>query len=1084
MPNKPIIGVDIDGPNVRIGKVQNDRVVAYNAFKLSCDDTQEKTIEEIINGIDGLFDEHIIGIGIGVPGAVDLDQGVVFSVSRIKSWNNVQLKRVLEEQFKVPVYVNNDANCFTVGEKYFGMARKYSNAVGLIIGEGVGAGVIIDNKLHSGGNCGAGEFGSISYKNHNYEYYCSTQFFQEVHHKNFEQVFDLAIKEDLWAKDVFDSYGEHLSDALQTIIYAVDPEIIILGGQISRAYPYFKQKLWDQLKSFTFTQSINRLCIEISKQEHIAILGAAALYYDAQESRKLHEAEVKRRQAESALQESEKKYYRLFNHIADPIFIFDKETFRFLDCNDSVERVYGFSRNEIRNMTPLDLHPPEEIQKVQKRLRIKNKDIPFTYTHVRKDGKHFDVEVLSDELEYEGRPASLSIVRDISERIKAEKEAQRRAIQAALINEVGKRVSSKLEVDELLKEIVNSILEAFDYHSVMLLLLDQDEETFKLKSIAGGYAHIFPSNLSIKMGEGMIGAAALTGKTQHSNDVSKNPNYVKKAEEVTQSELAVPIMSGNKVIGVFDVQSDRLNAFDKSDIAATETLSSQIATAIENARLYQKAQEEIHERKLAEKELRKSRNNLRKAMKETDDIMRNVEEGLFLLNSNFEIGSQYSKAMENFFIENKLAKKSILELLKDKVPESTLSNAREYLELMFDVNIDEENISELNPLTMIELNFKQTNQFLTITKYADFKFKRVCVNKVIVSLIVTVNDITEQVQLEKRLLESQEQSKRQMEWLLNLLHVEPSLIQEFIESAQNEINDINLTLKMSADKTNYHDILDKIYRSVHLVKGNASLLDLTLFAEIAHQCEDKIKEMKEFKALNGKDFVSLNLKISEMQSSINDVKTIIHKISNIQDHFRPKRSYENEKLLNSLQNFINNLSRDLNKRIRFIYTNFDGMSIPNKYRLLIKDLLVQFARNSIYHGIEDIRERKNLSKNKVATIELSSKLENGYFEFSFKDDGRGLQLDKLKQKAQASGRWREEEIERWDEKQLRELIFEPGISTQEKADLVAGRGMGMNIIKDKIKKYNGVININSSLGNYCEFIVKLPLKDKNSISLN
>jgi glucokinase len=1084
MSDRPIIGVDIDGPNVRIGKVQNDHIVAHNAFKLSSEDTQEKTLQEIINGIDSLFDGHILGIGIGVPGVVDVDSGVVYNVSRIKSWKNVQLKKILETHFKVSVYVNNDANCFAVGEKYFGKARNYANAVGVIIGEGFGAGVIIDNKVHSGSNCGVGEFGNISYKNHNYEYYCSTQFFPKENDKDFVEVLDLAIKDDSWAREVFNSYGRNLGDALQAIIYAIDPEIIVLGGQVSKAFAYFQNTLWDRLNTCSFTQSINRLVIDVSEQENIAILGAAALYYDAQESRNLEEAEVKRKQAENALQQSEKKYFRLFNHIADPIFIFDKETFQFLDCNESVERIYGFTKSELKNMTPLDLHPPEEIPKVQKRLKIKNKDIPFTYRHVRKDGREMDVEVLSDEIDYDGRPASLSIVRDISQRIKAEKQAERRAVQASLINEVGKRVSSKLKVDELLSEIVNSVQEAFEFFGVMLLLLDQRKKTLHLKAIAGGYAKIFPSELSIKLGEGMIGMAALKRETQYSNDVSRNPDYVRKADEITLSELSVPIISAKKVIGVLDIQSDRLNAFDKIDIAATETFTSQIATAIENARLYNKAQEEIHERKHAENELRKSRNSLRKAMKETDDIMRNVEEGLFLLNRKLEIGSQYSSAVEILFNSNNLAKINILKLLQGKIEENALLNVKEYLELMFDTSIDEENIYELNPLANIALYFRDSTQLITSTKFAAFKFKRVIVNDEVVGLIVTVNDISEQVQLAKRLEETQAQSKRQMEWLLNLLHVEPALIQEFIESSQNEINEINRTLKIGASKDRYHDILDKIYRSVHLVKGNASLLDLTLFANIAHQCEDQIKELKQSQQLSSKDFIALNMKISEMQSSIVEVKSLIEKISNIQDHFRPKRSYESEKLLKSLNNFIKNLSKDLNKRIKFIYKNFDGMSVPHKYRFLIKDLLVQFARNSVYHGIEDIDERTNLNKDKTATIELSSNLNNGYFEFIFKDDGRGLQLEKLKQKALDLGKWSKNEIDAWDERRLQELIFEPGISTKENADLVAGRGMGMNIIHDKICKYKGVININTTQGKYCEFIVKLPLNDKNSIGLN
>jgi len=170
-------------------------------------------------------------------------------------------------------------------------------------------------------------------------------------------------------------------------------------------------------------------------------------------------------------------------------------------------------------------------------------------------------------------------------------ETRRRAVQAALAYEVGQRVSSKLELGELLVSVVTAVRDAFDYHGVMLMLLDEQSQRLTLQAIAGAYADIFPPDLTLALGEGMIGYAALSGKTQLSNDVSQDPHYVRAADEETRSELAVPIKSGQKVIGVLDIQSDELNAFDELDVAAMESLSTQIATAIENARLYEETQQ-------------------------------------------------------------------------------------------------------------------------------------------------------------------------------------------------------------------------------------------------------------------------------------------------------------------------------------------------------------------------------------------------------------------------------------------------------------------------------------------------------------
>jgi PAS domain S-box-containing protein len=184
---------------------------------------------------------------------------------------------------------------------------------------------------------------------------------------------------------------------------------------------------------------------------------------------------------------------------------------------------------------------------------------------------------------------------EIAERGRAEEEARRRAAQAALIYQVGQRVSGELELEALLSEIVTAVRDAFDYHSVLLMLLNEEANRLTLQAIAGGYADVFPADLWLDVGEGMIGHAAATGAPQISGDVSQNPHYIRKATEITQSELAVPIKSGRDTIGVLDLQSNDPDAFDSTDVMLMETLADQIAAAIKNARLYEKAQQQLRE---------------------------------------------------------------------------------------------------------------------------------------------------------------------------------------------------------------------------------------------------------------------------------------------------------------------------------------------------------------------------------------------------------------------------------------------------------------------------------------------------------
>ncbi len=203
-------------------------------------------------------------------------------------------------------------------------------------------------------------------------------------------------------------------------------------------------------------------------------------------------------------------------------------------------------------------------------------------------------EQLVNELaEARARIAELEVSETECEKTAA--EAQRQAAQFALIYKVGQRVSGELELGALFAEIVTAVRDVFDYYGVMLLLLDEDAKHLTLQSAVGNLAGVFSEGLRLAVGEGMIGYAAETGKVQISGDVNQDPHYVRVADERTQSELVAPIKSGQRVIGVLDLQSNKFDAFDESTVMMMEILANQVAVAIENARLFEEAQQRLQE---------------------------------------------------------------------------------------------------------------------------------------------------------------------------------------------------------------------------------------------------------------------------------------------------------------------------------------------------------------------------------------------------------------------------------------------------------------------------------------------------------
>jgi PAS domain S-box-containing protein len=185
---------------------------------------------------------------------------------------------------------------------------------------------------------------------------------------------------------------------------------------------------------------------------------------------------------------------------------------------------------------------------------------------------------------------------------------QRHSQLLAIVNRVARRAVSILVLDELLRASVDDIRESFGYHNVTLLLLDPSRKELGRQAMAGGFKDISRPDYRQSVGIGLIGKAAETGAVIASNDVESDQRYITgfSCDVPTRSELCVPIKLAGEVIAVLDIQEIEKRVFGEIEIKTLETLCDQLAAAINNARLYEKAHQEIVERTRIEKELRAS----------------------------------------------------------------------------------------------------------------------------------------------------------------------------------------------------------------------------------------------------------------------------------------------------------------------------------------------------------------------------------------------------------------------------------------------------------------------------------------------
>lgn len=270
------IGINIDGTSIRLGIVDGGKIYRKLETPTKADAPKDFIISDLIESIGEIINSNIRGIGIGVTGIVKTDKGIVQNVINIPSWQKVPIKEILENEFHIPVFVNNDSNCFAFGERYYGEGTMFHDIVCVTLSMGVGAGVIINNELYIGNNTGAGEIGALPYLHYDFERYCGQKFFV-MNGTTINQAYELALEGDIETLALWNELGRHIGELIKTILFTYDPQAIILGGDVIKGYELFAESMFENIQSFLFPETIERINILVSKREDINLLGAAAL---------------------------------------------------------------------------------------------------------------------------------------------------------------------------------------------------------------------------------------------------------------------------------------------------------------------------------------------------------------------------------------------------------------------------------------------------------------------------------------------------------------------------------------------------------------------------------------------------------------------------------------------------------------------------------------------------------------------------------------------------------------------------------------------------------------------------------------
>lgn len=275
--SKLYIGVDIGGTSIVAARFSDKELIEKNEVTTGSTRPFEEIMESLFSAIEPLLTGEVIGIGIGMPGFMDTESGEILAINNIPALRGHSIKKAVEERFNLPSFQNNDANCFALGEAYYGAGKEFTNMVGITMGTGLGSGIIIDRKIHSGLAGGAGEVGCVPIQGGIGDDFCSNALFVNSYNKNGIDLYNEAKAGNMESAKAFDHLARNLGELLRLTMYFIAPQAFIIGGSVAKSWEFLEKPLREEIDKFRFELISKDVKLLPAQLENAGLYGAAAL---------------------------------------------------------------------------------------------------------------------------------------------------------------------------------------------------------------------------------------------------------------------------------------------------------------------------------------------------------------------------------------------------------------------------------------------------------------------------------------------------------------------------------------------------------------------------------------------------------------------------------------------------------------------------------------------------------------------------------------------------------------------------------------------------------------------------------------
>ena len=352
-------------------------------------------------------------------------------------------------------------------------------------------------------------------------------------------------------------------------------------------------------------------------------------------------------------------------------------------------------------------------------------------------------------------------------------------------------------------------------------------------------------------------------------------------------------------------------------------------------------------------------------------------------------------------------------------------------------------------------------------------FHRIVENDEVANTMVIFEDRTNIVRTQRELEIERKRSEEEIEQIAAILKAGPQAFVDFVEEADNALNDLQANWEGLSDKR----IINRLFRAMHSLKGTARYLGFRHVSDLSHQIEDRLAKVRDEEKEVDEEMQSfVQSTIEELTRNLDDIKSLNDRFRSFSDVSSTEDQEKGafDRFAGTLGQMVQEIAGELVKKAELRTENTVG-TIP--FLRALKNPVIHLIRNALDHGVEDTFERVANHKSETGriTVSVNGDKDNNIL-IKVSDDGRGIDFDAVRKKA-VEKKLIDGSDKTINRAALLNLLFTPSFSSKEEATEISGRGVGLDVVRDVAGSLGGHISVSTKKGAGTTVIMKIPVPE-------